>query len=88
MAGRDGSASVEGSVKRKRSALVDGELHMTWQHGRAVGRRRVWWWWPADWYRLAVDREFRYWLRKRGCGCGHDGAHECCCDTEWEPSDG
>jgi hypothetical protein len=54
-------------VKRKRSALVDGELHMTWQHGRAVGRRRVWWWWPADWYRLAVDREFRYWLRRRGC---------------------
>jgi hypothetical protein len=52
-------------VRRKRSALVDGELHMTWQDGRSVGCRRVWWWWPADWYRLAVDRELRYWLRKR-----------------------
>jgi hypothetical protein len=38
---------------------------MTWQDGRSVGCRRVWWWWPADWYRLAVDRELRYWLRKR-----------------------
>ena len=50
---------------RKRSALVNDELHMTWQSGTAVGHRRVWWWWPVDWYRLAVDREFRRWLRRR-----------------------
>lgn len=56
---------------RKRSALVNDELHMTWQSGTAVGHRRVWWWWPVDWYRLAADREFRHWLRQRASERGN-----------------
>lgn len=42
---------------RKRTAIVDYRVQMTWQAGDAVGHRRMRWWSPADLYRIIVDRD-------------------------------